>query len=169
MSPVPQVTAAASLQVLHVDLSPSLEGSQECHAAFKRKQRPPPQKQGARSYRKPGRGASTLVPQPKSPGPCAARPDSCWLVKVEDGHRSGLSRAELSLNALFPLPRGMSEVLKGTWQNRPPPPKPLLWYLWRSGPAKASLGTAVLHGEWGGGGSDEALPGFLTNYTEKFK
>lgn len=82
---------------------------------------PPPKKQGARSYRKPGRGASTLVPQPKSPGPCAARPDSCWLVKVEDGHRSGLSRAELSLNALFPLPRGMSEVLKGTWQNRPPP------------------------------------------------
>lgn len=67
------------------------------------------------------------------------------------------------------MPHGMSAVLKGTWQNRPLFPKPLRWYLWRSGPAKASLRTAVLHGEQGGGGSDEVLPGFLTNYTEKFK
>lgn len=97
LKPLLRVIAHVS-PVLNVDPSPSLEGTQECHAACKGK---------VNKVRSPLL-ANTLVPPPGSlrcqPGLVLAG------LRLRMATRRRLSRT-------FPLPHGVAAVLKGGWQS----------------------------------------------------
>lgn len=160
LKPLLRVIAHVS-PVLNVDPSPSLEGTQECHAACKRK---------VNKVRSPLL-ANTLVP-----GSLRCQPGLVLAgLRLRMATRRRLSRT-------FPLPHGVAAVLKGGWQNRCPHTPQCLstvpLEVRASGPESKRVREGLTENSClarrmvlgGGGGFLMRLwPGFLTSHIEKFK